>query len=43
MISEVHVKTQWADFSQSQKQDDSVGMIDFNFPAMISTTFIAIC
>jgi len=38
MISPVHVKTQPADCSQSQQQENSIGMIDFNFPAMVTET-----
>jgi len=42
MISQVHVKTQPADFSQSQKQDNSMGMTDFNSPAMVTTTVVGL-
>ena len=43
MISPVHVKTQPADCSQSQKQDNGIGMIDFNFPAMVIKTVVGLC
>ena len=40
MISPVHVKTQPADCSQSEKQDNGIGMIDFNFPLMSTKTVV---
>ena len=42
LISQVYVKTQWADYRQSQEQEIDIVIIDFNFPATINTTLIAI-
>ena len=40
MVSQVHVKIQPADCSQSKMQDGGIGMIDFNFPAIVTKTVV---
>jgi len=35
---QVHANFQPADCSESQKQDSSIGIIDFNFPTIVTET-----